>query len=84
VPSQSTCIGHWLWAHIVYGSECWGQVCRKCGLLGVLQSQTEDSALFNVQERGKYGQDEAAICLQAFVPGIAVLRCFVGVVVQCL
>jgi hypothetical protein len=66
--------GHWLWAHIVYGSECWGQVCRKCGLLGVLQSQAEDFALFNVQEWRKYGQDEAAICLQAFVPGIAVLH----------
>jgi len=57
---------------------------QKVWLVGVLQSQTEDSALFNVQERGKYGQDEAAICLQAFVPGIAVLHCFVGVVVQCL
>jgi len=57
---------------------------QKMWLVAGLQSQTEDSALFNVQERGKYGQDEAAICLQAFVPGIAVLHCFVGVVVQCL
>ena len=44
---------------------------QKMWLVAGLQSQTEDSALFNVQERGKYGQDEAAICLQAFVPGTA-------------
>jgi hypothetical protein len=28
---------------------------QKMWLVGVLQSQTEDFALFNVQERGKYG-----------------------------
>ncbi|CAD6252253.1 unnamed protein product [Miscanthus lutarioriparius] len=65
-----------IFEHLLLSSDPYQvQVCRKCGLLGVLQSQTEDSALFNVQERGKYGQDEAAICLQAFVPGVASDEC---------
>ena len=38
-------------------------------LVRLLQSQTEDFILFNVQEWGKHGQDEAAIRLQASVPG---------------
>jgi hypothetical protein len=42
---------------------------QKMWLVRLLQSQTEDFILFNVQEWGKHGQDEAAIRLQASVPG---------------
>ena len=46
---------------------------QKMWLVGVLQLQPEDLIPFNVQERRKHDQDEAAICLQAFVPGSAQL-----------
>jgi hypothetical protein len=42
---------------------------QKMWLVRLLQSQTEDFILFNVQEWGKHGQDEAAIRLQASIPG---------------
>ena len=44
-------------------------------LVRLLQSQTEDFIMFNVQEWGKHGQDEAAIRLQASVPGVACNEC---------
>ncbi|PWZ18188.1 DNA-directed RNA polymerase III subunit 2 [Zea mays] len=48
---------------------------QKMWLVRLLQSQTEDFILFNVQEWGKHGQDEAAIRLQASIPGIACNEC---------
>ncbi|TVU33733.1 hypothetical protein EJB05_25566, partial [Eragrostis curvula] len=61
-------------AHLVCGCECKPGL-PKMWFVGILQSQAEDILLFNVQKRDKYGQDEAAICLQAFVPGIACNEC---------